>query len=249
MTYDFNTHTGELNRLTSEGARQLGFIVCPYSGGDRGELTVFKFLFRPTTQIPLTDGDLQAILTFGSGCEKEARAAYLSQGAAQEPSAETKSATAEPSKASVEIAFQDGVTFQSLVSGMVADCKAAQETKTVGAETPAKYGFFKADATAEETNPTVYGFAKAGAEPTETKTKGDAAADLDSVAERILNVFTDENDSRTDADLLAASGVGRDRYTDIRDFLLMDTSELCELEDTVPVEYVRTWPRKTQAAA
>ena len=91
---------------------------------------------------------------------------------------------------------------------------------------------------------------EATAEPTETKTKGDAAADLDTVAERILNVFTDESDTRTDADLLAASGLNREEYLDVRDFLLIETEEISETaEDTAPTEYIRNWPRKAEAAA
>ena len=75
------------------------------------------------------------------------------------------------------------------------------------------------------------------------------ATDLDSVAERILSTFKDEHDARTDADLLAASGLNREKYLDVRDFLLIETEELSETADTVPTEYIRNWPRKVQAAA
>jgi len=76
------------------------------------------------------------------------------------------------------------------------------------------------------------------------------ATDLDSVAERILGAFKSEDDTRTDADLLAASGLKRDEYLDVRDLLLIETEEISETaEDTAPTEYVRNWPRKVEAAA
>jgi hypothetical protein len=83
----------------------------------------------------------------------------------------------------------------------------------------------------------------------DTKTKGDIAAGLDAVAERILSTFKNEEDSRTDADLLAASGLTREKYLDVRDFILIETEEISELADTIPTEYIRNWPRKVEAAA
>ena len=73
------------------------------------------------------------------------------------------------------------------------------------------------------------------------------ATDLDSVAERILAAFKSEDETLTDADLLAASGLDREAYLDIRDFLLIETEEISETaEDTAPTEYVRNWPRKAE---
>ena len=77
-----------------------------------------------------------------------------------------------------------------------------------------------------------------------------ATTDLDTVAERILAQFKNEDDTRTDADLLAASGLNREAYLDARDFLLIETEELSETaEDTAPTEYVRNFPRSVEAAA
>ena len=73
--------------------------------------------------------------------------------------------------------------------------------------------------------------------------------DLDSVAERILGAFKSKDDTRTDVDLLAASGLDREAYLDTRDFLLLETEEISELADGVPTEYIRNWPRKAEAAA
>jgi len=72
------------------------------------------------------------------------------------------------------------------------------------------------------------------------------ATDLDSVAERILGAFKSEDDTRTDADLLVASGLKRDEYLDVRDLLLMDTEEISETAEGIPTEYVRNWPRKAE---
>jgi len=89
-----------------------------------------------------------------------------------------------------------------------------------------------------ETNPTVYGFAKAGAEPTDTKTKGDAAAD------KIIAAFEGE-ECLTDGDLLKASGLSRNGYFEVRDYLLYGTCELNEMEEddgSTVYEYAK--PRK-----
>jgi hypothetical protein len=81
------------------------------------------------------------------------------------------------------------------------------------------------------------------AEPTETKTKGDAAAD------KIIAAFEGE-ECLTDADLLKASGLSRKEYIHVRDYLLYSTCELNEMEEedgSTVYEYAK--PRKTRAAA
>jgi hypothetical protein len=83
---------------------------------------------------------------------------------------------------------------------------------------------------------------------TAEKTKPQAT-DLDSIAERILSTFKSEEETLTDATLLAVSGVGRDRYTDVRDYLLYETEEISETAESIPTEYIRNWPRKIEAAA
>jgi hypothetical protein len=83
----------------------------------------------------------------------------------------------------------------------------------------------------------------ATAEPTETITKGDAAAD------KIIAAFEGE-EYLADSDLLKASGLKRSEYIQVRDYLLYDTCELIEMEaeeDGVTV-YAYAKPRKQAAA-
>jgi len=95
---------------------------------------------------------------------------------------------------------------------------------------------FKTEATAETK--------ETAAEPTETKTKGDAAAD------KIIAAFEGE-EYLADSDLLKASGLKRSEYIEVRDYLLYTTNELVEIEpeeDGVTV-YAYAKPRKQVAAA
>ena len=84
---------------------------------------------------------------------------------------------------------------------------------------------------------------EATAKPTETKTKGDAAAD------KIISAFEGE-ECLTDADLLKASGLSRKEYIQVRDFLIYDTCELNEMaEEDGSTVYEYAKPRKQNAAA
>jgi hypothetical protein len=85
--------------------------------------------------------------------------------------------------------------------------------------------------------------AETPAEVTETKTKGDAAAD------KIIAAFQGE-EYLADSDLLKASGLSRKGYIEVWDYLLYETCELVELEseeDGVTV-YAYAKPRKQAAA-
>jgi hypothetical protein len=62
----------------------------------------------------------------------------------------------------------------------------------------------------------------------------------DQICDRIMAAFEGQT-YLNDADLLKASGVGRDKYTDIRDYLIDETNELMEFtpdaEDDAQVLY------------
>src|SRR5260370_35728888 len=141
-----------------------------------------------------------------------------------------------------------GVKVQELrLDALRYGLKAAEETKPATAEAPTHYGFSTPEGPAFR-----HGFSRNADtlknEATAENTKPQAT-DLDTLAERILAAFKSEDETLTDATLLAASGLGRDKYTDIRDYLLYETEELSETVDGIPTEYIRNWPRKVQAAA